>query len=112
MTNSIPALLAALSLVESAGNDKAFNPRELAVGRYQIRPAYFMDSGVRGQHSQCTNPAVAQAVVLAYFKRYEPRALQFGNVEVLARLHNAGPGWRKHLEWTNKYWSKVKAKLK
>ena len=111
MTNSIPALLAALALVESSGNDRAFNPRELALGRYQIRPAYFQDSKIKGVHSQCTNKEFSEQVILAYGMLYEPVAVKTLNYEVIARLHNGGPNWRKHKKATNNYWNKVKTYL-
>ena len=112
MTNTLQAFFVALSLVESSGNDKAFNVKEQALGRYQIRPAYFKDAKVNGPFYAVTNEAFAQTVVLAYAKRYEPRALATGDLETLARLHNAGPGWRRKLSLTNNYWNKIKSKLK
>jgi hypothetical protein len=111
MTNTLQSFFLALSLVESSANDKAFNVKEQALGRYQIRPAYFADAKVNGPFYAVTNETFARAVVIAYAQRYEPRALAQHDYETLARLHNAGPGWRRKVKATNGYWQKVKSKL-
>jgi len=38
------SFLSAIAKVESNNNPKAFNSKELAVGKYQIRPKYFIDA--------------------------------------------------------------------
>lgn len=104
-------LFHAIAKVESSGNPKAVNRKENALGLYQIRPAYFRDAKIGGKHSDVLDPKKAQEVVMAYFRKYEPEALQKGNLEALARLHNAGPNWRKKKSATNEYWNKVKKSL-
>lgn len=106
---------AALSQVESSGNQCAFNKKENAVGLYQIRPLYFKDAKEFSRalsssgHESCYNEAFARKTILAYFGRYEPRALKNNDWQTLARLHNAGPNWRK--KSTDAYWLKVKKEL-
>lgn len=104
-------LFHAIAKVESSGNPKAVNRKENALGLYQIRPAYFRDAKIGGKHSDVLDPKKAQEVVMAYFRKYEPEAVQKGNLEALARLHNAGPNWRKKKSATNEYWNKVKKSL-
>jgi len=103
--------LNAIAKVESGGNAKAINRKENALGMYQIRPGYFRDAKTGGKHSDVFDPKKAQEVVMAYFRKYEPEAVQKGNLEALARLHNAGPNWRKKKSATNEYWNKVKKSL-
>lgn len=105
----------ALGAVESSNNPRAYNKKENAIGIYQIRRLYFIDSNVKGKHESCYNPKVARQVCENYFKRYEPRAYREGNWEVLAKLHNGGCNWRKKDPATQKkleiYWNKVKKVL-
>jgi len=71
---NLDGFFAALAKVESSGNPKAVNKKETALGIYQIRPAYFKDARVKGNHEQVFNPVFARSVCEAYFKRYEPAA--------------------------------------
>ena len=103
--------LDAVAKVESSGNAKAINKKESAFGLYQIRPAYFKDSGVKAKHSDVFRPEVARKVVLAYFQKYEPTALKNLDFETLARCHNGGCGWRKNKAATNGYWKKIQKNL-
>ena len=102
---------AALGKVESSNNPRAINKKETALGIYQIRPAYYKDSNVGGKHTDVYNPVIAKQVVLAYFQRYEPKALKNNDFETLARLHNGGCGWRKNKSLTDGYWNKIKKNL-
>jgi soluble lytic murein transglycosylase-like protein len=101
----------ALATVESSGNARAINKKEQAFGLYQIRKAYFLDSGVEGKHADVFNPIVAKKVCIGYFTRYERKALRIGDWETLARCHNMGAGWRRNRAATDVYWSKVKKQL-
>jgi len=103
--------LDAVAKVESSGNSRAINKKENALGLYQIRPAYFKDSGIKAKHSDVFKPEVARKVVLAYFQKYEPTALKNLDFETLARCHNGGCGWRKNKVATNGYWNKIKKHL-
>jgi len=104
-------LFRAMAAVESSNNPKAVNAKENALGLYQIRPMYFLDSGVKGSHTQVYEPTVARKVCEKYFMRYEPKAFINNDIETLARLHNAGPNWRKNKSSTDKYWNKIKNNL-
>lgn len=103
---------AALHQVETSGRVGAIvgdNGRSL--GPLQISRAYFADSRVGGAYEQVADLPFAIKVASAYMKRYEPEAWRAGNVEVLARLHNAGPGWRRKLSATDVYAAKVRRAL-
>ena len=102
-------LFRAMAAVESSNNPRAVNSKETALGIYQIRPMYFLDAGVQGNHTQVYDPAVARKVCERYFMRYEPKAFANNDIETLARLHNGGPNWRK--KDTDKYWNKIKKHL-
>jgi len=102
-------LFRAMAQVESSGNPKAINAKETALGIYQIRPLYFLDARIKGPHTQVYEPAIARRVCEKYFMRYEPKAFISNDIETLARLHNAGPNWRK--KNTDGYWNKIKKHL-
>ena len=63
-----------------------------ALGPYQIHRAYFKDSKVKGDYSQCADLAYSRRVVTAYLQRYAPKAWAAGEsgCEVLFRTHNGG----------------------
>jgi len=109
---NLDPFFAALGKVESSGNSKAVNKKETALGIYQIRPAYFQDSKVKGNHEQVFDPVFARRVCEAYFKKYEKKAFDNGDFETLARLHNNGPSWAKSKSKTNQYWNKIQKNLK
>lgn len=108
---NLDPFFAALAKVESSGNSKAVNKKETALGIYQIRPAYFKDANVKGNHEQVFDPAFARRVCEAYFKKYEKKAFDNGDFETLARCHNGGCGWRKNKSLTDGYWNKIKKNL-
>jgi hypothetical protein len=108
---NLDPFFAALGKVESSNNSKAVNKKENALGIYQIRPAYFQDSKVKGNHSQVFDPVFARRVCEAYFKRYAPEAYAKGDFESLARLHNSGPAYAKRKSSTDGYWQKIKKNL-
>jgi len=81
-----------------------------ALGPYQIHYAYFRDSGVEGRYADCRDPEFSRRVVIAYWQRWCPEALERCDAEVLARVHNGGPrGARKAC--TLGYWRKVERRL-
>jgi hypothetical protein len=108
---NLDPFFAALGKVESSGNSKAVNKKETALGIYQIRPAYFKDANVKGNHEQVFDPVFARRVCEAYIKRYAPEAYAKGDFESLARLHNMGPKYKKNPSATNGYWQKIKKNL-
>ena len=107
-------LLSAIRITESGGQADggraAIGDGGLALGPYQIHRAYFVDSGVAGTYEDCRDEAFARRVVIAYWKRWCPAALEQLDAEVLARIHNGGPnGARK--DKTLAYWRKVERRL-
>jgi len=102
----------ALHEVETGGRVGAIvgdNGRSL--GPLQISRAYFADSRVGGAYEQVADLPFAIKVASAYMQRYEPEAWRAGNMEVLARLHNAGPAWRRKLSATDIYAAKVRRQM-
>lgn len=108
----IEGFFRALAKVESSGNPRAVNKKEYALGIYQIRRAYWIDSGVGGKHEDVFNPIIAKKVCLAYFKRYAPQALKDGDWETLARCHNSGGLNYKKKHLTDAYWAKIQQHLR
>jgi hypothetical protein len=110
----VEPLLDAIRLVETGsepnGGRDAIGDEGRSIGPYQIQRAYWLDSGVAGRYESCRDPEYARRVVRAYWRRYCPDALDRGDYEVLARVHNGGArGHRK--EYTLPYWSKVEREL-
>jgi hypothetical protein len=105
-------VLIAIHQIESSGRLAA--PRGdggRARGPMQIHRSYWIDAGTPGSWDACERLHYSRMVVLAYMRRYEPAALARGDAEVLARLHNGGPGWRRNPRATDGYWRKVKAAM-
>ena len=106
-------LFNAIRHVETGGvaNQRdAVGDKGRSIGPYQISRAYWTDSGVRGSWKRCKDQRHAEAAMLAYWKRYCPKALRSGDFETLARVHNGGPaGHRKAA--TADYWKSVQARL-
>lgn len=105
--------LDALQQVETGGEPNggrdAVGDDGASLGPLQIQRAYWQDSRVPGTYEQVRDVAYARRVVIGYARRYEPAALKRGDWETLARLHNAGPGWRRV---NNKaYWKRVQAAM-
>ena len=116
MTAKIILLLAAMVTVESSNNpnppggDKN-SPGGPSIGPLQIQRAYWQDAKMPdGSYEDCHKLPYAKRVVLRYWRRYEPDALKAENLEILARLHNGGPNWRKYPA-TETYWRRVKQEL-
>jgi hypothetical protein len=106
-----PKLLQAIHQVEASG--RLHPPRGddgKALGPFQIHYAYWLDSGVKGSYSQCSDYEYSVKVVTGYFNRYGKKFLIDGNLEALARIHNGGPlGYKSNR--TLNYWNKVKKHL-
>lgn len=108
-------ILDAIQRVETGGHrnpSQAVGDGGRSIGPLQIQRAYWQDSGVAGRYEQVRDEAYARRVVIAYAKRYEPAALRRGDAETLARLHNAGPGWRGKRRATDGYWKRVKGAMR
>ena len=103
----------ALHQVETSGRLGAIEgDRGRSLGPLQISRAYFADSKVAGSYEQVIELEAAIKVASAYMRRYEPEAWRQGNVEILARLHNAGPSWRRKLAATDAYAAKVQREMR
>lgn len=100
----------AIRAVETSGRatpNMAVGDNGRSIGPYQISVAYWKDSGIPGDWKLCHGRVYSEAVMLAYWKRHNPRALRQRNCEVLARIHNGGPtGHTKRA--TTAYWQKVR----
>lgn len=81
-----------LAKVESGGNPKAFNKKELAIGIYQIRPGYFADAQKinkelnKYSHNDCFDPVIARKVVETYLLKYS----KGDDWQNYAKCHNGG----------------------
>ncbi len=90
----------ALGQVESAGNVKAYNKNENAIGIYQIRKLYFIDAQKfnpelkKYKHKDCFSEQISKQIVLAYFQKYGKNELKNKDWESLAKLHNGGCNWK------------------
>lgn len=106
-------LMIAIRQVETGGHPdptNALGDDGRSLGPYQITWAYWHDSGVPGRYEQVRYDAYARRVMVAYWKRYCPTALEQRDFETLARIHNGGAkGRRTHK--TLKYWRKVQEAL-
>lgn len=111
---SLDEILDALRTTESGGyaneGRDATGDGGLAIGPFQIHRGYFIDSGVDGRYEDCRDPEYARGVVLAYWRRWCPDALERRDAEVLARVHNGGPRGA-HKPSTLVYWRKVESRL-
>jgi hypothetical protein len=110
------ALLSALIMVESGGNDRAFNAEAKAVGCLQITPVMVEDvRRITGQpiaHSDAFDRRKSCEIALVYLSHYatkerlghEPTARDY------ALIWRYGPnGWKR--PDPNAYWTKVKKHL-
>jgi hypothetical protein len=106
----------AIHAVETGGRLGAIRgDNGAALGPYQLHRAYWLDSGVKGSYSQCSDLAYSRAVVSAYMRRYAPKAWASGDCRALAMTHNGGPNAMKatgqKLTNLNRYWNKIKKHL-
>ena len=118
-----PDLLDAIRQVESGGDCNAVGDGSKSLGAYQIGYAYFCD--VYGNNAGWGNESswrrtaksdrLSRKTILRYWLRHERTALETGDFEALARVHNGGPNWRDKPEpvkaRTLAYWRKVKAEM-
>jgi soluble lytic murein transglycosylase-like protein len=110
-----------IALVESNNNPKAYNKHELAIGLYQIRLKYFLDAQKYDEslrkytHIDCFNTNITLRVMTAYMNKYERIAIINNDFEILAKLHNGGPGWKKKTGQARAnlqgYWQRIKHEL-
>jgi len=86
-------------------------------GWYQIQYAYWLDTrrpgDPRDRESYFRDTAsrtVSRQVVLRYWSRYCPKALERGDLETLARVHNGGPAGHR-VRATRSYWHNVRKRI-
>ncbi len=112
---TLDELLDALRQVETGGlkdeGRRATGDGGRAIGPYQIHRGYWQDAKLPGCHDDCRDPGYARRVVLAYWKRYAPRALEALDVQTLARVHNGGPDGARQ-DCTLVFWRKVERALR
>lgn len=101
----------AIHQVESSGRLGAIKgDNGLALGPLQIHRAYWQDSGIAGDYSQCADLEYSKRVMAAYLKRYAPKAVKANDFQTMARIHNGGPlGYK--TKATLPYWNKAKKNL-
>ena len=98
--------LKAVNQVEASGQTgMIWGDNHKALGPFQIHKQYWHDSCVQGSYKQVADYSYGSKVVIAYLKRFCPKALQNNDWETCARVHNGGPGFSRTR--TNFYWKKI-----
>ena len=90
----------------------AVGDKGASIGPYQIQRSYWSDARMKtGSYEDCSaSYAYSEQVMLGYFARYAPKALESKDWETLARVHNGGPkGHTKKA--TLSYWTKVQKEM-
>ncbi len=106
----------ALHQVESSGRTgRIVGDSGRALGPLQIHREYFKDAvefdpSLGNNYNRVTDLAFAKKVVIAYLKRYAPKAVSTSDYKTLARVHNGGPVGYKNPN-TIGYWKKVERNL-
>jgi hypothetical protein len=109
-------VLAAIRFVESSDRlDPPDGDGGKAIGPFQIHEVYWRDAlraepELGGHYQDCRRLAYARAVVAAYMRHHAARAWHDGDAEVIARIHNGGPGGASKAA-TLGYWRRVRARL-
>eukprot|EP00899_Mesostigma_viride_P005419 jgi/Mesvir1/14879/Mv05488-RA.1 len=107
-------LLDALRMVETSFQMPAPDGDDgLSIGPLQISSGYHEDAWTVGDrweenhdYDKCRDVDHAERTVVRYWLRYCPWALEFGDRETLARMHNGGPQFWQTPK-THRYWRKV-----
>lgn len=102
-------LLAAMRHVESRGDNRAVGDGGRSRGPYQISLPYWVDGGGRRSRYRrdVWSPWASRRVILGYWRRYCPAALEHGDLQTLARVHNGGPDGARERK-TLRYWRRVR----
>jgi|ERR1035437_900581 hypothetical protein len=107
---TVGQVLNAIRTVETGGKDIT-GDNGAAIGPYQIHRSYWQDSGVAGKYEDCHDDAYSRKVILAYWKRYCPKALAAVDAQTLTRVHNGGGPKGATTKATVAYWLKVQKVL-
>lgn len=113
VTAELPAkFVKAINQVEASGRTGAIlGDNGKAFGPLQIHRACWQDSKVKGVYpDDCASLSYSQRVMLAYFRRYCPVAVEKNDFETMARVWNGGMNGHKS-KATIQYWQKVKKHL-
>lgn len=114
--------LAALRWVETANQMPAPDGDDGAsIGPFQISREYHQDAWnptgdpVEGrrldrEYWRCDEIEYSERTVVRFMCRWCPWALRHGDYETLARVHNAGPGYRDATNETGRYWWRVRCR--
>lgn len=123
----LDGLYDSISAVESNnGKNASDGDNGKSIGHFQIQYCYWLDATHRpiyklgkvigykrihdGDYDDVRTPAYARQVMLWYWQRYAAAALEQGDWQTLARVHNGGPNGAR-MKSTEMYWYKVKAVL-
>ena len=109
LDSGLAPLFHAIRIVETGGEarpEKALGDGGKSLGPYQISRKYLTDSGIPGDWSRCRDGKFSETVMLAYWKRHCPDALQNRDFQTLARVHNGGPNGHQK-QSTKRYWNLV-----
>ena len=102
--------LRAINMVESSGREgNIIGDHGRAKGGFQIHKEFWLDAvgydkSLGGKYSDVTNNVYARRVVLAYLRRYAPKALARNDYRQMAFTFHRG-------ENNEEYWRKVKKAL-
>lgn len=113
--SGLDTLITAIRAVETGGKPAKDGDSGRSIGALQISRAYWHDAiefdpSIGGCYADCRDFAYARRIFTAYMRRYCQAALDSGDWETVARIHNGGPrGATKNA--TLSYWRKVQAKL-
>lgn len=109
---TLDEIVDAIMVVESGKNENVKSgDKGRSIGPAQIQFSYWKDSKVGGSYQDVKTFSGAKNTMIAYWKRYCPKALAARDAEILSRIHNGGPrGMR--ISATKKYWEEVKKNLK
>lgn len=105
------SLINAIHQVETGEKLGPIRGKHGELGPFQITKAYWIDSKVKGNFSQCSDYDYSVRVVEAYFNKYGRDYLTKKDYEALARLHNSGPDWKKKTPKTDNYWLLIKKQI-
>ncbi len=86
-------VLNAIRRVESNdGKNKHDGDGGLAIGDFQIHKEFWLDSRVSGNYERCRHDRhYSEVVILAYWQRHCPNAVNTGDYKTLIRVFHGGP---------------------
>ena len=105
-------LLAALRSVETGNALPApAGDGGMSIGPLQIQSKYHEDAWQgREPYTRCEEVPHAEETAVRWWMTHVPWALEFGDLEAMARSHNGGPHFSKAHK-TGRYWQKVRREL-